>query len=413
MVFDEKLTGRLSIRNNADHLIAEITKTAVRPLELGLEPGPYYVTLQQGSDVLRAEFILSEGQRTLVTRDNFSFITAAPARRRGDEAEPSTKPWYDKTLYTFFFNSVVEPFPYPLVGFINIARGNHDTAQLGYVNWNTGNFSGLQVSFINSTWGKFDGLQVGYINTVAGDTRGLQAAFINTAVGELRGAQAGFVNVAIKGMTGPQFGFVNTAIMKINGPQFGFVNVAAQGIKGVQFGFINYADSIEDGIPIGFLSYVRKGGYHAVEYSFSEFFPATVGLKLGVDKFYTTLFASYNFAEGFDRKNIVTGMGMGSIIPVGKWFFFNPELNGFYTPIYVNVNEKTVTNSSLWSLVPMFGFKPAKHFSIAAGPSVSWVFNWPSNDSTRLKPLFSIYSHEFNENHSVVIGVRTAARFQF
>jgi len=411
MVFDEKLTGRLSIRNNADHLIAEITKTAVRPLELGLEPGPYYVTLQQGSDVLRAEFTLIEGQRMLVTRENFSFISVDPARRRGDDDEP--KHWYDRTFYTFFVNFASPSYRGPLFGFVNIARGDHQIAQVGFVNWNTKRFSGLQTGFVNTTWGQFDGVQAGFLNTVAGNTNGLQVSFVNTAVGELRGAQAGFVNTSIKGMTGPQFGFVNTAIMKKTGPQFGFVNTAVQGIRGTQIGFINYADSIEGGIPIGFLSIVRKGGYHAVEYSFSEFFPATVGLKLGVERFYTTIFASYNFTEGYSRENIVTGFGAGSIFPVGKRFFINPELNGFFYPIHVNVKEKTVINSNLFSFVPMFGFKPTRHFSVTLGPSVSWVFNWPSSDDTRLKPHFSLYTHDFNENHSVVIGIRTAARFQF
>jgi len=63
IIFDENLTGRLSIRNSRDQLIVEITKTA-RPLELGLEPGAYRITLQQGSDVLRADVTLTEGKRT-------------------------------------------------------------------------------------------------------------------------------------------------------------------------------------------------------------------------------------------------------------------------------------------------------------------------------------------------------------
>jgi len=411
MVFDEKLSGRLSIRNNADHLIAEITKTAVRPLELGLEPGQYYVTLQQGSDVLRAEFTLAEGQRALVTRENFAVITADPARRRGDDAEPSTKLSQSNSVYTFFVNFVDESFHFPLVGFVNIARGNHQIAQAGFINWNTKNFTGLQASFVNSTWGNFTGLQAGFVNTIAGDAKGLQSSFVNIAIGELIGVQAGFVNTSIEGLTGPQFGFVNTAVRKMTGAQLGFVNVAAQGIRGVQIGFVNYADSIEDGVPIGFLSIVRRGGYYAVEYSFSEFFPATAGVKLGVEKFYTTIFASYNFAEGFSRENFVSGIGFGSIIPIGKGFFFNPELNCLYNPFYVN--EAYASNGNLYSLVPSFGFKPAKHFSVTVGPSVSWVFNWPSSDSALLKPLFSIYSYDINEKNSIVIGVRAAARFQF
>ena len=399
MVFDEKLTGRLSIRNSSDHLIAEINKTAVRPLELGLEPGPYYVTLQQGSDVLRAEFNLVEGQRILVTRDNFAFITADPARRRGDDDANSSS---DNGLYTFFFNYVSEPFQYPLVGFINIHRGNHQTAQLGFFNWNTRKFSGIQAAFVNTTGGNFDGVQAGFLNTTTGDARGLQAAFVNTTVGNTTGIQAGFVNTAIKGMTGPQVGFVNTAIWKMTGVQVGHVNVAAQGIRGVQVGFVNYADSIENGVPIGFISIVRKGGYQAIEYSFTETHTYNAGLKLGVEKFYTTLFFSYNQTREASWEHYATGMGIGSIIPIGKGFFFNPELNTLSTP-------ESNTNHVYTSFVPYFGFKPIKHFSAVIGPSLTHIH---SSNATLPRPIFSIYTHDINKLNRILIGVRAAVRFQ-
>jgi len=137
VVFDEKLLGRLSIRNSKDLLIAEINKIALRPLELGLEPGLYYVTLQQDGGLSRAQFTLVEGRRTVITKDNFSNITAEPARRRGTE---DTAPARTTSLYTFFFNVIYEPFQFPLVGFVNIANGNHNSAQVSFINWNTGNF---------------------------------------------------------------------------------------------------------------------------------------------------------------------------------------------------------------------------------------------------------------------------------
>jgi len=399
MVFDEKLTGRLSIRNNADHLIAEINKTAARPLELGLEPGPYYVTLQQGSDVLRAEFNLVEGQRTLVTRDNFAIIATDPARRRGDEDTGASSA---KGIYTFFFNYVHEPFQYPLVGFINIHHGNHQFAQIGYFNWNTKNFSGTQAAFVNTTGGNFDGVQVGFLNTTAGDARGLQAAFVNTTIGNTTGIQTGFVNTVIKAMTGPQIGYVNTAVWKMTGAQIGFANVAAQGLRGVQVGFVNYADSIENGVPIGFVSIVRKGGYQAIEYSISETHTYNAGLKLGVDKFYTTLFFSYNQAKEASWEHYATGMGIGSIIPIGKGFFFNPELNALSTPEWN-------TNHAFTSFVPYFGFKPFKHFNAVIGPSLTHIH---SSNATLPKPFFSIYTHDINELNRILIGARAAVRLQ-
>ncbi|MDR1836692.1 MAG: caspase family protein [Treponema sp.] len=367
VVFDESLTGRLSIRNSRDILIAEINKIALRPLELGLEPGLYRVTLQQGSAFLRAEFTLVEGRRTIITRNNFINVTAEPARRRGTE---DTAPVQGTSLYTFFFNIVYEPFRFPLLGFVNVANGNHTSAQVSFINWNTGNFTGVQASFINMTGGNFNGVQASFINTVVGQARGLQLGFINTAVKEMAG------------------------------PQIGFVNVAANGIKGPQFGFINYADNVEHVAPIGFLSIVRKGGYRAVEYSFSEFHTYNAGLKIGVDKFYTTFIFSYNYSENSSWSNFAAGLGVGSILPIGDKFFFNPELNG------VSSVGNLDTKYNLQSFVPYFGFNLGR-FNFSAGPSVTLIY---SETAAMPKPLFSIYTYDINEKNRIVIGARAALR---
>jgi hypothetical protein len=408
MAFDEKLTGRLSIRDESDHLIAEINKTA-RPLELGLEPGLYRVTLQEGDMLFRAEFTLADGQRILVTRGDFSPITADPARRRGGEEQvfpPGGIP--GTNFYSFFFNVVYEPFRFPLIGFFNVALGNHRIAQLGFVNWNTGDFNGFQVSFVNIAGGNFNGFQTGFANTNAGETKGFQTGFVNTNTGETTGFQAGFVN---------------TNIGETTGFQAGFVNIAVKGIKGLQFGFVNYADSIE-GIPVGFLSIVRKGGYHAVEYSFSEFHPVTVGLKLGVEKFYTNIFAAFNPAENVQER-FAGGLGFGSILNFNKFFFFNPELN-----VLVNVYRETSPLSFyglFTSLTPFFGLNLG-NFSITAGPSLTYVHNYNSleypligsdifdGNTGRIpmpKPLFSLYSYDIDGRNSLVIGAKAALRVKF
>jgi hypothetical protein len=370
MAFDEKLTGRLSIRDESDYLIAEINKTA-RSLELGLEPGLYRITLQEGDMLFRAEFSLDDGQRILVTRGNFRAITADPARRRGGEEQvlPS-----EKNIYTFFFNVAYEPFP--LVGLVNIAARNHGGAQLGLVNCSRGNFTGFQEGFVN-------------INI--GETKGFQAGFVNNNVGETTGVQVGFVNIA------------------------------AKGIKGAQFGFINYADSIE-GIPVGLLSIVRRGGYNAVEYSFSEFLPWTVGLKLGVEKFYTNILVAFNPAFGGGGwEGIASGLGVGSILNFNKLFFFNPELNVLH-----NTYPETSPLSFFGQftiLTPFFGLKLGS-FSITAGPSLTFVHNYNTveynggsviyADSIPMpKPIFCLYSYDIDGSNRIVIGARAALRVRF
>jgi hypothetical protein len=380
IVFDEKLTGRLSIRNSQDHLIAEITKTAVRQLELGLEPGDYRITLQQGRDLLRAEITLVEGRRVLVKRENFAFIDGSPSRRRGSETgdsletdfEEETDSSSEKNVYTFFFNSVNEPFYFPLIGFINLHHGTHRFPQVGFVNTNTGDFSSVQV---------------------------------------------GFVNIVKKEMIGAQVGFVN---------------IAGSKIKGTQFGFINYAESIEYGVPVGFISIVKNGGYHAVEYSFSEVFAINAGLKLGVDKFYTSLYVSYNPGESA-WESVAFGIGAGSIIPIGKYFFINPEMISlFQTRMIINGKSMQVGGPSYLSMIPSFGIKLGKHFSISAGPSVTWVnvqdaqainieLEKTNTGSMKISVIdaalpnknFGFYSHDINDFNRIVVGARASLRLLF
>ena len=411
MAFDEVLIGRLSIRDSSDYLIAEINKTAVRALELGLEPGLYRITLQRGDTLSRTEVTLVKDGRAVIAERNFTLINADPTRRRGGE---DVSPLTGGNLYTVFVNSVAEPFPYPLVGFVNIARGNHRTAQVGFINWNTGNFDGLQVSFVNTTMGNLSGVQASFINTTIGNFSGIQAGFVNTTVGE---------------MTGPQAGFVNTAIGRVTGPQIGFVNVATQGVRGFQLGFVNYTDNIEDGIPIGFISIVRQGGYQAIEYSFSEFHPVSAAFKIGLEKFYTNLLIGYNPTtevfkrDGFAYYGVAFGMGFGSVLPIGKIFFFNPELN-WLSSSPVRDDEESYLGLNFVSFVPSFGINIGKHFSITAGPSVTWASayiyhpdadDWMDAVDTNVsmpRPLFG-YNHEITPNQSIVIGARAALRLRF
>jgi len=399
-VFDESLTGRISIRNSRDHLIVELTKMA-RPLELGLEPGLYRITLQQGSDVLRAEVTLVEGRRVLVTRDNFTLASLEPTRRRGSERgsewvlnddELTDEKLSGINIYTFFFNVVYAPSAFPIIGFVNTAIGNYEGFNAGFVNTINGNFSGFQAGFVNTVNGDFEGYQAGFVNLNSGKTSGFQSGFLNICGDE------------------------------VSGPQFGFVNIAVQGVKkGFQFGFVNYADSFEDGIPIGFISIVRKGGYQAIEYSFSEFFTFNTAIKLGVEKFYTSICFSYNYSDEFSWGNFATGFGIGSIQSIGKLFFINPELHN----LALSEWGKTAVNHV--SFIPYFGINIGK-FSIAAGPSVTWVntnsaekankildrspvnLNIDLSNAQMPTPLYSLYEHDFNEYNKLVIGARIAAR---
>jgi len=311
-------------------------------------------------------------------------------RRIGDDEKENVS----GTIYTFFFNMVYEPFPYPLIGFVNIAFGNHSIFQLGYVNWNSEDFNGFQAAFTNTVGGDFKGFQAGFVNVNKGETNGMQAGFVNTS-------------------------------RKMEGVQIGFVNIEARDMKGLQLGFVNYAESI-NGVPVGFISIVKNDGYMAVEYFNSEYHNYNLSFKTGIDKLYTSIVVSYNQNYENTWDNFALGVGIGSILPIGKIFYFNPELTSI---------SPFISNFSYESFVPYFGVN-FKKFSVAAGPVITWVRrnnknnvdesdhqpswvkkylrNYNDNmDKTPPKPNYSLYYHEINDNNSISIGFRAAARLRF
>jgi hypothetical protein len=340
----------------------------------------------------------------------------------------------ETNVYTFFLNVVNDDFKFPLIGFVNMANGNHKGVQLGFVNWNVRNFTGLQmgmvntlgadltgaqlayinttiqqvhgvqIGFINTAIQQVNGAQISFINTALHDVHGAQVGYINTAKQEFRGVQSGFVNTALQKVDGAQIGFVNTATKESYGPQIGFVNAANRKESGFQLGFINFADTIAKGVPIGFLSIVRRGGYFAFEVAFSEFFPVTVGFKTGIEKFYTTVFLAYQPAGKSSKDVYASGFGFGTIIPLRKSFFFNPEIHSFST-----IEKKN--NRQLTSIVPLFGYHLSRNLSITAGPTVTWSNS--EGDGVILKPVFNIASFGIDKNNSIFVGARTGVRVRF
>jgi len=138
-------------------------------------------------------------------------------------------------------------------------------------------------------------------------------------------------------------------------------------------------------------------------------------LKLGVEKLYTTIFTSFNVNKDSSSGSFASGVGIGSIIPIGRILFFNPELNWLW-PFYFDKHNDNRAGNTLASLVPSFGFRFGRHLSVTAGPSFTRVYNWgrwSSRDSVMPDPIFSLYSHDINERNRIVIGARAAVRMRF
>jgi hypothetical protein len=257
-------------------------------------------------------------------------------------------------VYSIFYNMVPTYFKFPLIGFVNVA---------------TGNYQGLQLGFVNTTLKNFKGLQMG---------------FVNTSVENFKGAAIGFVN------TGKQ----------TEGLQLGFVNTAWKGIKGCQFGFVNYADTIT-GIPVGFISIVKKGGYKAIEISTNELYPVNLSFKIGISRFYSYIQGGYN--PNFE-KNFALGGGFGTLCPVGKKFYFNPEIENLNS-LGKNANQQML------SLVGNFRYELFSAVQIAVGPSVVWMHSSKGEDL--YKPVYSIVNQKIDNNNRLLIGARAALSVNF
>jgi hypothetical protein len=303
-------------------------------------------------------------------------------------------------LYTFIVNSVNEQFKFPLVGFVNIARGNGNFPQIGLVNWTKNDFISLQSSFFNKIGGDLAGVQVGFLNTVRGDTRGLQCGFVNTTGNSVKGAQIGFVNSAAgEQVRGAQAGFINTAANDLNGAQISLVNVAGQ-LSGLQLGLFNYVDTVRGGAPVGLVSIVRNGGYRAVELSAAEIAPVALSFKTGIRKFYSSLHAAYRPVKAGFRDRIFLGFGFGSIIDINNIFFINPEVTSSF-----GIGKEFQSYSSF---VPFVGCNINPNLGVLFGPSLTWYKGRDDKAS-----FINLLTHRIDDDETLFFGGRIALRFQW
>ncbi|MBN1767702.1 MAG: hypothetical protein JXR50_04420 [Prolixibacteraceae bacterium] len=340
----------------------------------------------------------------------FAILLATFSYAQDETNEKSKK---EMTIYSFVVNRIPDGSHIPMLGFLNIACGTHNSLDMGFANFTRKNQTGAQTGFVNSVRGNLNGAQIGFVNNTVKNVTGLQVGFINTGLAKLSGAQVGFVNTSLKKssliqtgfintcidtLKGLQIGFINTSLKKTNASQIGFVNTAKT-LKGTQIGFVNLADSIESGVPLGFLSIVKKGGYHALEVSVTEMYPVNFSYKIGVSQLYTTFNISYNPSQ---VKNIALGAGLGSIIPIGNKVMLNPEFVS-QTLFWDNYQQ-------LSSFAAMFGYKFNTNLSLLAGPSV--VLQYGSNERPFSKPFFSFSSTNTKNNNNIITGFRLALRYQ-
>ena len=84
IVLGEDLDGRIFVRNAARDLVVEVSKSAGRRLELGVEPGEYDVRLERPKASMSARTRVADGASVMLEARQFGPAALEPTRARGD-----------------------------------------------------------------------------------------------------------------------------------------------------------------------------------------------------------------------------------------------------------------------------------------------------------------------------------------
>ena len=258
----------------------------------------------------------------------------------------------DSTHVNGFINIVPNNYNGPLFGVVNLAYGNQEGAQISLFNWNQHNFKGNH-------------LQLATMNIIGGT--------IDSAT------QVGFINFWVDTLKGEQVGLLNFARVR----------------KGFQLGLINYADTVSSGLSISVMTIVRKG-YYGLEMGVSEMYPINISFKTGLKNIYS----SANFSCDNNGGASVFGFGFGSIIPINKRFFLNPD--------FVGQSGILKCKQDVFSLITKLSYAITKQIHISAGPSVIWSH---ANTAELRQPIYTLFKNQINDRNSVIIGLRCSLSY--
>jgi hypothetical protein len=363
LVLAPELAGRIGVRDARGDLVAELRKGAGHPVELGLEPGVYVVTMDGDGALFEARANLASGARTQLARLAFHAVSGLEAGVARGGAEPElTVPAATATgqltggaperLALHAAVAGLEPRRVDVHGLAlglvaeraarvhglelalgmvqtdeelhglqwalgaAVARGRTRGVQLGtFANVADGDFHGVQVaSLVSVVRGSGHGLQLaGVLNYSAGTFHGAQIGTVNLGEhttglalgavnvgGSMQGLQLAAVNLAEQS-GGLQLGAVNVA-GETAGLQVGAVNVARHA-RGFQLGVINVVDE-HDGEAFGVLTFARNG-IHDVRLYTSDTMASNLAVQLGTRHLYTSLALGFHPGSEADQSGPV------------------------------------------------------------------------------------------------------------
>lgn len=122
---------------------------------------------------------------------------------------------------------------------------------------------------------------------------------------------------------------------------------------------------------------------------------------MGVKKIYTSFVASYSPNT---NNNLALGIGLGSILPISKFTYLNPEVLTQSEFISDEYNQ-------LYSIALNTGFRIADKIHLSIGPSLVW--NNVSKKENLSKEFFSFKKWEVNERNNLFLGAMFAINYVF
>ena len=266
IMFEENLRGRIFVRDSAGRLIVELKKVEGTPLAVSIGPGRYSMILDDGTQLLSADLLLTGGSKVLVMRDEFYPVPRSVNQVRGgthvaaDDGRNVDKPATDERTIddtAAELDIIAERARKRALEAAGMA-GSSDEDMYSDVSSGAADDpvesadqeperpelpeerdTGLSIGFVPSAT-NLDGVQIGAIGAnTEGSLDGLQIAGVFTNVdGDLSGLQTAGVWSSVSGtMEGAQISGVWNAAHDVKLLQLGGVfNIAEGDVRGIQCG---------------------------------------------------------------------------------------------------------------------------------------------------------------------------------
>jgi len=412
----KNIYGRIAIRDRYNRLVAEINKPAGRTVQIGLDAGRYTVINERNGKLYETSLYIRGGSQGTITSRRMKITSREKTYARGDkDLSDYQTMWFSfqflpsfgsglKIIHNFAF-SFFGSYSTRLQGLalslgVDIVGEDSQGVQAALIaNITAADARYVQAAGIFSiAGGNMTGVQMSGIFNSAGSTMdGIQASGIFNTVGDsVSGAQlAGIFNFTDDNVRGFQIAGIFNYAKNITGLQAGLVNINTDNTKGLQLGLVNITNNL-DGASIGLVNIVLNGitrfDLYEEETGFTKF-----AVKHGSEHFYTL------YALGFDyQKNMSLGIGFGTYLPAGK-FFFDIDLAAH--SIYSLDNfENSTLHSQLRASV---GYRILKSLSIFIGASYNYQYQF-KNPAVQASPLYGYASSNGNHQHwpGVHLGVQ-------